>query len=942
MANDEREGGAASGEWGTVNSEWGTGGCERDARRGCETLEHKLGSPETKEHLRNACGTLVIILGTAKDAASNAGIPELATAISSFLLVLSVIEKTYQNADDVEDLSKRLQRLVPVLQNTKRASPAVTDRVLPLATFLDEIYQGTMKMKSGSVVKRSWNFTQDSEWLKRKIHAVTWLIETFTVDTMLQVEFALDVRPVKYPGRAPNIYLQDHVRGFQEFAPAVIGRLERNHEILQELQSASQRVGERSVFADRGQELTLTQGGYPPHAVKATFNWKDWECCSESTRTTILGDIARWIDAGGSSDGRHSRDAKFDIGNPGIFWVNGSAGTGKTTIAYTVARNYKERTPSVLGATFFCSRDDADCSNLRLIFTTIAYQLALFNPQFRTKIFKVLQAQPDIGSASPHYRLEELIVKPLHEVRDSFSRCLVILDALDECKDIATTSTILSALSNYIGELSPLIFLVTSRSENHIQVGLNLDSLQVNTHQLILRQVTLDVVEQDIKHYLSLKLVKTRRTYKIRDPWPAVGSIEVLAKLSSGLFIFAATSIKYIEDPSHRDPRGRLKRLIEAADTVMGESSPYNHLDKLYTKVLELEFPEISPSFLGLLKMVLGSLVHLQDPLCVLELERLLGLSVGRLRETLLDLHAVLIVPEEDNEIIRLLHPSFANFIIDPRRCSISKYVVKLEEQHTLLAQSCLVAMQGLFRDICKIKNPSILNSEVPDLGIRIRTYIPGHVQYAYRHWAHHVSKGMISTHLLDVLKSFCELHLLRWLEVCGETFGMHSWGCMMCTKYSKWDESSTINVALEMMLFKGSTMFDSSGAGLLSAVIGSSNQHGAELGRQRIAGAVLLTAVIGTSNQHGAELGRQRIVGAVPSCCGNSVIQINTGPISVDSVLRAQFFLLRILINGYKYGVLTTFLPEFLLLLYTSRTAQPPVVRSNCARSPQYLVLLA
>ncbi|KAJ6552448.1 hypothetical protein DFH09DRAFT_1085933 [Mycena vulgaris] len=607
MANDEREGGAASGEWGT--------------------LEHKLGSPETKEHLRNACGTLVIILGTAKDAASNSGILELATAISSFLLVLSVIEKTYQNADDVEDLSKRLQRLVPVLQITKRASSAVTDRVLPLATLLDEIHQGAMRMKSRSVVKHSWNFTQDSEWLKRKTHAVTWLIETFTVDTMLQVEFALDVRPVKYPGHAPNIYLQEHVRGFQEFAPAVIGRLERNHEILQELQSASQTVG------------------------------------------------------------RNSRAAKFDIGNPGIFWLNGSAGTGKTTIAYTVARNYKERIPSVLGATFFCSRDDADCSNLRLIFTTIAYQLALFNPQFCTKIFKVLQAQPDIGSASPHYQLEELIVKPLREVRDSFSRCLVILDALDECKDIATTSAILSALSNYIGELSPLIFLVTSRPESHIQVGFNLDSLQLNTHQLILHQVTLDVVEQDIKHYLSLKLVETRRRYKIRDPWPAVGSIEVLAKLSSGLFIFAATSIKYIEDPSHRDPRGRLKRHIEAADTVLGESSPYDHLDKLYTK---------DPWF------------TFKTP-CVLDLERLLGLSGGRLRETLLDLHAVLSVPEEDNEIIRLLHPSFADFIIDPRRCSISNYVIKLEEQHTLLAQSCLVVMQGLSRDICKIKIPPFL-----------------------------------------------------------------------------------------------------------------------------------------------------------------------------------------------------------------------------------------
>ncbi|KAJ6527949.1 putative WD-repeat protein, partial [Mycena vulgaris] len=501
-----------------------------------------------------------------------------------------------------------------------------------------------------------------------------------------------------------------------------------------------------------------------PHAVEAVFNSKDREPCLSSTRTEILAEISSWINVNNSKT--DPADAEHAEPNRRIFWLNGSAGTGKTTIAYTVAQSCNDREPSILGASFFCSRDDANCSNLALIFTTIAYQLALFNPVFAAEVSKVLRAKPDIGYASASYQLEELIVKPLRVCRDSFMGCVIILDALDECKDPATISTILSALSRHIQDLVPFLFLVTSRPENHISIAFKSDHLQPNTQKFILHQVKLEVVEQDIRHYLSMKLLETRRNYGIQDPWPVEESIDLLARLSSGLFIFAATSIKYIEDRSYSNPRGQLQHLIGPADTSLEGSSPLKRLDDLYTDVLTRAFPNISVSFLGLLKMVLGSIVHLQDPLPSVALETLLGLGPGRVRETLLHLHALLIVPEEENHVIRLLHPSFADFITNPKRCTIPNYVVKLEEQHTLLAQSCLLAMQGLSRDICQIRNTSLLNSEIRDLPARIQKHVPAHVQYACRHWAHHVSKCMISSTLLALLQTFCEQHLLHWMEI--------------------------------------------------------------------------------------------------------------------------------------------------------------------------------
>jgi hypothetical protein len=168
--------------------------------------------------------------------------------------------------------------------------------------------------------------------------------------------------------------------------------------------------------------------------------------------------VYHWIDA----DGERSGNANVNK-SPRIFWSNGSAdtgktaliivwckidaedGTGKTTIAYTVAEVC--RANKILGATFFCSRYSAERSNPNLIFTTIAHQLGQLFPPFKLEISRTRKSHPNIGSSSVPYQLEELIVKPLHSVGDPFPPCLVILEDLDECKDDRVTSIILSSLS---------------------------------------------------------------------------------------------------------------------------------------------------------------------------------------------------------------------------------------------------------------------------------------------------------------------------------------------------------------------------------------------------------------------------------------------------------------------------------------------------------------
>jgi hypothetical protein len=450
-----------------------------------------------------------------------------------------------------------------------------------------------------------------------------------------------------------------------------------------------------------------------------------------------------------------------------IFWINGSAGTGKTTIAFTVAETCKRS--NVLGASFFCSRDDAECSNPHLIFPTIAYQLGMFNSLFRDQVAEVLRSQPDICYADLSFQLEELIVKPLCALGNSFPPCLVMLDALDECKENGITSLILSSLSQHVDKLSSLCFLVTSRPETHITTAFKSNFLDSVTQKLILHEVQLDIVQNDIQKYLSSRLALTRQAYNgLGETWPLEEDIQALAQLSCGLFIFAATSVRFIEDSNYSNPAGQLATLLSNQSGQINSLSPYHHLDQLYIQVLDKAFPNMSDVLSQQLKKVLGAIVFLQDPLCLAAVASLLGLESDVIHNILSHLQSIVLTPKDDIQDIRLLHPSFADFITDLTRCKTLKLCVNSRTQHTLLAHVCLEAMRKLQQDICEIKNPFFLNMKIDDLPEQIKRKIPQHLQYACQHWAWHLSNGVITSSILNLLQEFCFQQLLYWVEVCS------------------------------------------------------------------------------------------------------------------------------------------------------------------------------
>ncbi|KAF8761430.1 WD40 repeat-like protein [Rhizoctonia solani] len=105
--------------------------------------------------------------------------------------------------------------------------------------------------------------------------------------------------------------------------------------------------------------------------------------CTPNTRSKILLELNQW---------------SVDRNKPNVFWMNGMAGTGKTTIAYTFAQSL--RTRGTLGASFFCTRTSDECRDVGRIIPTIAHQLALYSPSFRSALLQVLEQEPNIKSQS--------------------------------------------------------------------------------------------------------------------------------------------------------------------------------------------------------------------------------------------------------------------------------------------------------------------------------------------------------------------------------------------------------------------------------------------------------------------------------------------------------------------------------------------------------------
>ena len=450
--------------------------------------------------------------------------------------------------------------------------------------------------------------------------------------------------------------------------------------------------------------------------------------------------------------------------NQNVYWLNGLAGTGKSTIAQSFTGTIANE--GLLGASFFCSRDYLDRKELKNIFPTLAYQLAYNYPQFQRHIIRIIKKNPTLTQTSLISQLENLLVIPLRKKKIS---CVVVIDALDECIDNQPASAILSVLGRFANQLPLVKFFITGRPEPRIRTGFRLPLLQPLTQIFLLHEVESSDVDKDISLYLMHRLTtiaKQRSGLELPTLWPHKDEITALTTKSSGLFIFASTLVRFIESEYH-EPDERLQLVLSDAGSTIHEG--HAGLDLLYSQVLQHAFSGVHESgVFNDMRRVLGVIVLAFNPLSRRELSTVLNVPTTLIATTLRHLHSLILVPDDESKEIRIFHKSFPDFLQDHQRCTDHRFHIDPVTYHGTLVINCMGLIGQLKENPCSLP-PFTLNHDIPNLPHLLEHKLGGAVQYGCSYWARHLRLSPTSSDFLHqvaipatkMLKS-----ALPWIEV--------------------------------------------------------------------------------------------------------------------------------------------------------------------------------
>ncbi|CAE6466126.1 unnamed protein product, partial [Rhizoctonia solani] len=298
----------------------------------------------------------------------------------------------------------------------------------------------------------------------------------------------------------------------------------------------------RSACYDSGNDLKVKRGP-----------------CTKDTRINVLDEMWRWTSSRGSGN---------------IYWMSGMAGTGKTTIAYSLCERLDTGPSRRLGASFFCSRSLPECGKVGKIIPSIAFQLAQRCQPFQYALCEAMKRNPDAPNKTPGVQFQALLVEPLSDPKVRMALpagTMVVIDALDECEDKTSTRQILDVLLTS-SEGLPIKFIVCSRPEAAIR-----SRMEKNDRRLVLHELDKKEVQSDIKTYLREGLARIS---------PLESDIEKLAERADVLFIYAATVIRYVGyDDFGWNPQARLNAVLDMSEEQ--DAAQTEEIDQLYGGILE-------------------------------------------------------------------------------------------------------------------------------------------------------------------------------------------------------------------------------------------------------------------------------------------------------------------------------------------------------------------
>ncbi|KAG2348211.1 hypothetical protein BDR05DRAFT_506044 [Suillus weaverae] len=404
-----------------------------------------------------------------------------------------------------------------------------------------------------------------------------------------------------------------------------------------------------------------------------------------------------------------------------LIWLHGTAGVGKSAVAFTVAERMRglkmsEQTniEKRLAGTFFFSRKHTERCTTGYFFATLVYQLASNFPSIREDVNRFIRENPSLLDPNKSLRdqMEVLFLQPLRKLRFRLRGCeplTFIVDALDECTSNAELTDLILFLALALREpdLPVTHILFTSRSESHICKAFQNEEVRPLVCEIPVRTsgegvasiISLDGADVDNDIYIFLRHSFAELESRHPDfPQPSKDELEQLASRAGRRFIVASTMMTFIDDEDN-DPYDRLQLMLQLTSELLPGTEVY----KLYDSILST-CADPKRAYLHL-----SVVAALADPLPMSQISILLGPGLGGDVETvLMQLRSVMDIPTDRNFPVNIYHSSVRDYVSDPSNCSLS-HVHDIPSPHSLLAVSS-------FRLMMKMKK----EKEVPE-----RTALP-------------------------------------------------------------------------------------------------------------------------------------------------------------------------------------------------------------------------
>ncbi|KAG2345375.1 hypothetical protein BDR05DRAFT_135246 [Suillus weaverae] len=443
--------------------------------------------------------------------------------------------------------------------------------------------------------------------------------------------------------------------------------------------------------------------------------------CLEGTRVDVLKFIYGLLDKREKSQ---------------IIWLHGTAGVGKSAVAFTVAERMnglkvteETQIETRLAGSFFFSRKHTNRSTTGHFFATLAYQLASNFPSVQKDVNRAIRENPAVLNSSMSLRdqMKALFRRPLWHLKSRLHECpppVFVVDALDECKP-ETVADLISLLGQALRdpELPVVHILLTSRSEEHIRKAIQTEEMRTlvceipanNFGEGIAGTMSLDGedVDKDIHVFLQHSFTELRSRHP-DFPQPTADELTRLANRAGRRFIVASTMMKFVDD-GYNDPRDRLELMLELTNELLPGTEVY----ELYNCILATcSDPNRAYQHLSIV-------AALADPLPISQISKLLGPGQGSdIATVLVQLRSFMDVSTDSSKPVNIYHSSIRDYVLDFSNCTLPR--LQPTATHSVLAHS---SFRLMIQDLPKSTNLLDALSELKEHNLAMQNDDPKSLQ---------------------------------------------------------------------------------------------------------------------------------------------------------------------------------------------------------------------